>query len=403
MKAHLRRLVIVGLVLAAWPAMADQQMVRIELTYETANPNLEYMLEMGTVLRNGSPTDDMAICLSRAEVRNDGLVRERKGMLVAYVKANRKYIEVIAGANERCVGPDCDEILFKVNDHNVEIDPSPLKRICTDPAGIGKEFGFIEIQLGELRPTIKGPLDIAVLNTYDDSTMLFSVESHGLRQTCNVPTSDIDVRYGKNWFADIWGPSPWMPGYSLFVCSEGVRVCSFSYEFMANEFHQAVIVANDQHNTVIHASNARGYFGGHECGLARDAHGGAIGRYFIEGWDRGWQIGLRIDALDGNDWVLGSPEPDLLMGGDGDDLLRGMAGRSNRMYGEDGHDIMHDSTTGACDGGSPAIDTHCAVDPWDWPNPYPAGDCCCAGCGPPVSCVFSDLTPGVADVPPDPW
>jgi hypothetical protein len=242
---------------------------------------------------------------------------------------------------------------------------------------------------------------MAITTVRDDSLMLVEVAPLGLWQTCQIPSHDTDVRFGRNWFADVWTPSPWMPGFSLFVCSEGVRVCSFSYEFLADPTHQAVIRANDLPNTVVHASAAHGYYGGHECGLARDR--GFVGRYRVEGWDDGWEIGLWIYGEGGNDWVIASPNPDIILGGDGDDLLRGMGGLSNRIYGEEGHDIMHDSPDGVCDGGPPALDTHCAVDPWDWPNDYPAGDCCCTGCGGTRSCFYFDATPGVAEVPPVPW
>jgi hypothetical protein len=403
MHAHRRVVALIAIVLTSGTVSAGQLPVRIDLAGNTAEPNLEYYLEIGSVLRNGSPTTDMAICLSYAKITPYGLIRSHSSELVAFVAANERVVEAIATAQTTCSGSDCTEIQIKTRDHNVEIDPAPLKRLCADPSGIARQFGYAEIVLGELRPETRAEIELAILNTYDSSMMLFGVAALGLRQTCEVPEFDTDIRYGRGWRADLWSPSPWLPGYSLWVCSEGVRVCSFSSDFMSNEFHQAIIRANDLDNTVIHASSSAGYFGGHECGLGRDAVGGAIGRYFVEGWVRSWQIGLRIDALGGNDWVLGSPKPDLLMGGDGDDLLRGMAGSSNRIYGEGGNDIMHDSTTGTCDGGPPEIDTHCALDPWEWPDPYPAGDCCCAGCMPPVSCVHSDFTPGVSEVPPDPW
>lgn len=399
-----RCFVLLGLILTAWPVFAGPQPVRIDLASETTDPGLEYFLEMGTVLLNGAPSTDMAICLTRARITPNGILHEPTGRLVAFIDADKNGIEAIVSMNGQCTGPDCGEVLIRTTDHNIEIDPAPLKRVCTDPYGIGRAFGFVEVQLGELRPETQGEVDLTLYNTYDEARTFFRVGPLGLTQTCRIPATDIHIRYGRNWFADSWSPRPWMQGNSLYVCSEGVRVCTFSDDFMTNKFHQAVITANDQHNTVIHASNSTGYYGGHECGLARDAHGGFLGRYFIEGWRSEWQIGLRINAGQGNDWVLGSPEPDLIVGGEGDDLLRGMAGGSNRIYGERGNDIMHDSPDGVCDGGLPKVDTLCAVDPWDWPNDYPAGDCCCDGCsGLPISCVLSDLTPGVAEVPPDPW
>lgn len=404
MNTYLRVTACIVIVLAAWPVVAGQEPVKLDLSKTTAIPDLEYILEMGTVLRDGAPTLDVAICLSRAKITPNGLYREPSGELVAFIAANEKVVEEIATAETVCKGPECNELVVKVVDHNVEIDPTPIKRTCADPRGIARPYGYKEITLGELRSKSEAEVSVSILNTYDDSWMGLRVSALFVWQTCEVPDDDTDIRYGRNFYADLWSPSPWIAGFSLFVCSEGVRVCSFSSDFMSNEFNEAVIRANDLDNTVVHASREFGYHGGHECGLAYDMRRGAIGRYYIEGWVPEWQIGLRINALGGNDWVLGSPEPDLIMGGDGDDLLRGMGGGSNRIFGEGGNDIMHDSPSGICDGGPPEVDTSCMFDPWDWPNPYPAGDCCCHSCGgPPRSCFYSDLTPGVAEVPPDPW
>jgi len=392
---------IIALVLTAPFILAGQKPVDVDLVSETSNPDLEYRLEMGSVLRNGAPSADMAICLTRVKVTKKGLIPEKNGELVVFINADKKVVNAIATAGEYCKGPDCTEIRVKTADHNFELDNDPVERTCTDPSGIAKQFGLHEVKLAELRPITEAKIDTTITTIRDDSLMLVEVAALGLWQTCQIPSRDTDVRFGRNWFADLWTPSPWMPGYSLYVCSEGVRVCSFSNEFMADPTHQAVIRANDLHNTVVHASSAHGYHGGHECGLARDR--GFLGRYRVDGWDDGWQIGLWIYGEDGNDWVIASPNPDIILGGDGDDLLRGMGGLSNRIYGEDGHDIMHDSPDGVCDGGLPVVDTHCAVDPWEWPDPYPAGDCCCTGCGGTRSCFFFDATPGVAEVPPDPW
>ena len=295
MITRLQCLVLITVVLTASTAGAGQLPVRVDLTRATANPDFEYYLETANVLRNGSATPDMAVCLSRAQITPNGLIREPSGTLVAFIAANTKTIEAIASRDGTCQGPDCSKLEIRGADHNLQFDTAPYKRFCDDPAGIAKQFGYSELLLGELSSITKATVEITIRNVFDESMTVLGVTPFSLRQTCEVPDAETDIRCGRNWFADIWGPSPWMPGYSLYVCSEGVRVCSFSYDF------------------------------------------------------------------------------------------------------------MHDSTTGACDGGSPLIDTHCALDPWEWPDPYPAGDCCCAGCGPPVSCVHSDLTPGVAEVPPDPW
>jgi hypothetical protein len=112
---------------------------------------------------------------------------------------------------------------------------------------------------------------------------------------------------------------------------------------------------------------------------------------------------MRIEGEDGHDWLSGGPNADTVIGGPGDDMLRGLGGRGNRLFGQDGRDIMHDADDGRCDGGLPADDLSCATTEWIPNQPYAAGDCCCHSCGSPRGCVYSDLTPGVSVTPPAPW
>ena len=123
-----RRLVAVAAVLTASSALAAQPPVSVDLVNATANPNLEYFLEVGTVVRDGAPSPDMAVCLTRARITAHGVLPEPSGRLIAFIAADKAEVKAIATASQSCWGPQCTGIRFSVADHNLELDTSPIKR-----------------------------------------------------------------------------------------------------------------------------------------------------------------------------------------------------------------------------------------------------------------------------------
>ncbi len=398
-------LFIGGLVLAAATAAgptatAGQASLTIDLSkYTTAQS--EYALLVGAVTKKGEPSTNRAVCLQELRPGKRGLEPVGPPELVAFIAGTRKSIEAIASASGWCQGIQCTSLDIIVSDHNVVLDSYPQDQVCVDPAGIAAPFGFSKVALDDLPLAMAAEVRIDVRNRYDLSAMTLVSATLGLRQTCTVPPDDTDVRYGAGWYESIWTTASHVKSDTLFVCSEGVRVCTFSRDYMEWPLNRAVIRGNDRSNTLIMAAEGMtGYYGGHECRLATDA---GFGRYRVDGWQESWKALMQIEGHGGNDWILGSPNVDFLFGGDGDDLLRGMGGSANRIYGENGHDLMHDAVVGTCDGGLPEIDVECSAEPWEWPAPYDAGDCCCSGCGGTRNCITGDMTPGVNEVPPTPW
>jgi hypothetical protein len=264
-----------------------------------------------------------------------------------------------------------------------------------------------------------------VHNVVDGGSIVVEIVDSTTHQRCEIPAEHQHVRYGLGWYSDPRSVTAFRRTADLFVCSDGMLVCTFSGSFMQDPDNVAIIVANALNNTMM-PSGADFIDSARNCRSRSDSSLAVAEKaiaatpspkatlvvessaYRIDGWLEEWQAGFRLFGEGGHDWIVGGPSAATIYGGTGNDLLVG--GESeNHIFGEEGLDVMHGGNTGTCSGGSPAVDHHCmAGDPtvrW-WPyEGTEAGDCCCHSCPYYESCFFTDMTPGVTsvDLPPTPW
>ena len=105
---------------------------------------------------------------------------------------------------------------------------------------------------------------------------------------------------------------------------------------MEGFLNHAVIRGNDRDNTIL-LSGSVDIAIDRERYCRRTVKGHEL-RYKVYGWPESWDAHMRVYGEDGHDWLSGGPNADTVFGGEGDDMLRGLGGRGNRLYGQDGHD-----------------------------------------------------------------
>jgi len=371
----------------------------INLVQETGSLESEHVIMAGSVVKDDAPTGNVAVCLAEWRLApKPALVAGPT--LVAFVEGGPKGVLSMASRDQLCQGSDCRSLAISVLDHNFQLEGSPSGAVCEDPYGIAQRYGVTRVELADLEATdtASATVNVSTLTTNGRMLMEFGAQ---FRETCVIPADDNDVRYGQG---HVWDGSPahgFLPVSSLYVCSEGVRVCTFSRSFMEDSLSQVELRGNDLDNTIM-PSALGSPDGERTCGVGTD--GGAFEFYKVYGWPASFKAHMRLLGRGGHDWLVGGPNSDTIYGGTGDDMLRGAGGSGNRLFGETGHDIMHDAAGGLCDGGSPEPDSDCFSDPWVWPPaPYPAGDCCCHSCPNHRGCFYADATPGGPETAPDPW
>jgi len=238
--------------------------ITVDLVQETYDSSLEHSLFVGSVTRSGKPTADTAVCLA------------------AFMPGKRPV---------PCQGPQCRVIGMRVADHNVELDGYAHGTSCADPYRIGKRFDMHEVMLADLNAVETPAVDIGVKNIYDNGMMTMEVLADRFRQTCRIPSGDADVRYGLGWAWDGSMSHHYLPSSSLYVCSEGVRVCSFSGDFMEEGFNSVEVRGNDENNTImLSASSDIAIDGERYCVAAAEAGSGSE-HYKVYGWPEEWRAG----------------------------------------------------------------------------------------------------------------
>lgn len=433
----------------------------INLKTKINTPGYQDILFVGSVKKNGKLTYDLAICHSKwklAGKEDQQIVGE--STLVAYIDITDHKKRKIYTPQQICKGSRCKSIDILVNDHNMRFVTSSHGRKCMDQHGILKKSGKgnqSEIEIADLVANQNLELSINVRNTVDEGMMGMDISPVETHQRCEVPPGHQHVRYGRGWYSSSLSASSFLSSKSLYVCSNGIRICIFSNSYMEDPANAAIIIGNRLNNTIMPSGSgfsdpARFCSNEYEPSpphvdedwrhydrpvpspkLIQKDQGrtsttrkvikkkkGKAGslpdkeiirerrRYKIDGWIDDWKASLRLFGGDGHDWIEGGPNNDSIYGGNGNDLLTGGSG-DNYIFGEEGLDVMHGGQRGMCDGGPPSTDHDCMEgDPtrrW-WPyEGTEAGDCCCDSCSINESCYFTDMTPGVTpvDIPPDPW
>lgn len=387
---------------AAGPAAAGG--MSLDLTRLTADPDQEYTLVAGAVLGKEAGGRDVALCLRESPLPMKGMqgIEEGEPVLVGYAVGGEKGLAALIGPDGVHKGEAEPVIDLKVADHNLTLSSTAEGLECEDRHGILKQLGRQDLALGDLHELAELDLGLTVHNEVDGGRMVLEVVGSELVQECHIPHDHQHVRYGAGSVRDLFSPGLYVETDSLVVCSAGVRVCSFSGDFLEDPEHQAVIVGNDMDNTIMLA-DASTTVGAHHCnGPAKGIHS-PFARYAINDWSPSWEASLALYGEDGHDWLIDGPNDDYLDGGEGNDMLVGTGG-NNVIYGRGGRDVMHGGNDlGYCSGGSPAPDHDCYTE-GNWPyTGDTAGDCCCHSCVHSDGCWLSDMTPGIMDVPPTPW
>ncbi len=390
-----------GLAALALAGPAAAAGMALDLTQLTADPELEYILVAGAVMGKEAGGRDTALCLREVEAPDKGMQGLQRGdpVLVGYALGGEKGLEALIGPDGVQKGASEAVIALKVAGHNLELTPAAEGLECEDRHGILKQLGRQDLTLGDLHELEKLDLGLTVVNEMDGGRMVLEVVGQDLIQECHVPEDHQHVRYGAGAVRDLFMPGLYVETDSLIVCSAGIRICSFSGDFLEDPDHQAVIVGNALDNTIMLADSGT-LVGAHRC----DGSGkGGPSRYAIDDWAPAWEAGLSLYGEDGHDWIIDGPNDDFLDGGDGNDMLVGTGG-NNFIYGRDGRDVMHGGNDlGYCSGGSPTTEHDCYSE-GNWPyTGDTAGDCCCHSCVHNDGCWYSDITPGISDVPPTPW
>ena len=376
----------------------------LDLVEQTTDANLEYRLAVGAVLDAEAKERDAAICLVpiAPPMKGGQGYTDEAPVLVAYLVGGDKGLAGMITPDGAHEARDEATVEIRVADHHASITPYAKGLDCEDSHGILKRLGRQELILGNLEMLTELDLGLEVTNVIDDGRMVMEVVGGDVAEECHIPSDHQHVRYGQGWMRDVFHPDRYEDMDSLYVCSAGERVCTFPGSFMDDADNEVVIVANDLDNTVM--LSAPGYPGGAQLcdGPELDIYP-PHERYAIDGWPADWEATVALYGGEGHDWMVDGPNDDFMDGGPGNDMLVGGAG-NNMIYGRDGRDVMHGGNDeGFCDGGSPSDDNNCYLEGnWPYEGDF-AGDCCCHSCFRRDGCYYSDMTPGISDVPPTPW
>lgn len=398
---------LTGLAMAAalGPAgSASAKGLELDLVKLTTDPGLEHRIVVGAVLDKVAGGQDAAVCLQPVAppMKESQGFEDEPAVLVGYVVGGDKGIAELIGPSGTYKGQGDGTVEIRVADHHASLTPYAEGLECEDHHGILKRLGRQSLTLGNLAYLARLDLGLDVVNVVDDGRMVLEVVGQDVVEECHIPSDHQHVRYGQGWMRDLFHSFRHEDMDSLYVCSAGVRVCTFPGSFMEDPDSEVVIVGNDLNNTIM--LSAPGYPGGAQVcdGPKKDIYP-PHERYAIDGWPTRWEATLALYGGDGHDWMVDGPNDDYMDGGAGNDMLVGGAG-NNMIYGRDGRDVMHGGNAeGFCSGGSPTVEHDCYSE-GNWPyTGTTAGDCCCHSCNNYSGCYMSDMTPGISDIPPTPW
>lgn len=358
----------------------------VDLTHLTTDNQTQYILAVGQVETPVGMIDrDLAVCLATRGGSRLGTVVDAS--VVALASSGNGGECLTASTSSRCDGEGCQGFDIIVDSPaNITLGTTDDVPGCLDTNNLFALSGAATSsrEMVAIHPVTDSSLSsLRIYNMQNDGEMglTWDMERGGPAPFCTIPSDDQDARFGLGY---IHSGSYWVTFWDLYVCSEAVRVCSYTNSYMQTSFVN--IYGNTLNNTIRHCGSG-------DYDSLRYCDSGA---YYVYGWRSGiWTSGTRLYGYAGHDWLQGSPEEDYLYGGSGNDLVDGGGGDMNMVYGEDGRDSLHSSgEDGRCDGGNPEPgDNECVT--WQWPyTGTTQGDCCCSSCNDHNSCSYQDMGHG---------
>lgn len=394
----------------------------LDLRSETTDEETDYVILIGSLSDAQQEPGNVVLSIAHWIVDDQQRLMSTP-KIVAFIESDKTSIQKIWTVQGAFPGEEYSGLDILVKHPKAEFWFSS-DQTTYDPLGIMKDFANqYEFLLTQLNA--EDAFEMA-FELFDDSRVSLSqinVMDGTVRQTCNIPPDDDDVRFGRGYYyyypeVPTHGPY-YRESRDLYVCSEGVRVCVFNDSFLRFPVAKARINLNDRTNTLLLSE-----YGNIYTDTSRYCTNGtsSFEMYKIDGWidedlPDGWKASFEMYGHEGNDWINGTPNSgDRTYGGGGNDLLIGGGGAYDEVYGEEGFDSMHGTPLGICDGGPP-IETATPEEAaqagilcgemweeWTWPNEATdAIDCCCAGCGTKTDCGSADGVGGGPAVIPDPW
>lgn len=384
-------------IFCAGPRTAQADICELNLSEETADPGADYILIAAPILDEDTlaETVDIALCIAERTPSPSGFSAQPTA--VGVIQPGMGGVCASRFSSRSCERCEWDQVDIVVTGHNIEIETYGSGVTCADTDGL-RELVLSRrsdtISLADLIGTDAIPF--SVYNTLDDSFIHvrsggntgYGESMDGAIYYCYMPTDDAHARFGLGYFYSF---PYYLSTLGFYVCSDAVRICSFSSAIMNDAFNDIAVVGNSLNNSIALSQSPYG-----------DARRYCDGTsYYVFGWSSAWEAALGIYGLDGSDYILGGLTDNWIHGGTGNDFIDGNKAdpsRSVTVLGDSGRDNMHG---GACYGGSPSTDYPCYEAPYEWtvwPNYGGDGDCCCDGCSPYGECVHSGLTP----VPPIP-
>jgi hypothetical protein len=277
----------------------------VDLTEETADLDVEYLLSLNQVLDGGAETGIVAVCLTQPSATRDSSARQQP-TLVGLAMPGPEGICASTLSETTCDGCEWGAVNVTVAGHNVQVT-TQADDFCSDANDIDT-LGLTDDE-GDLMTGSIGALqfrEIAVFNTDDDGVM--NVTTSTLAEDgsetqlatgegpdgpiityldCYMPTNHQHARYGLGYY---WEESQleYDTDYDFYVCTgnrtdiTGTRTCVFDSSVLDDSNTVVRVYGNTLANSIV-ASGTGGYW----IDTVRYCNNA---EYRVDGWSAGWSI-----------------------------------------------------------------------------------------------------------------